>query len=171
VEVPPMTQAYTDEPLDLGNLTMGMHNPPLHVGDVAPLFEAKTLDGKDVRLADCRGRFVLLSFWQPASHPELDHLKELYKTYSGAGQLAIIGLGGWDTLEEVGKYVAEHQIEWPEIYFGAGVNEGIVGPYGLPGMPYILLVNPEGKIVATWLRGEKLTNAVREALGPADRAD
>ena len=142
-----------------------MHNPPLHVGDMAPLFEAKTLDGKDIRLADYRGKFVLLSFWQPVSHPELDRLRELHKTYGDAGKLAIIDFGGWDTLEEVRKYVAEHQMEWPEIYFGPSNKEGIANQYGLPGVPYILLVNPEGKIVATWLRGEKLTRAVKEAIG------
>jgi hypothetical protein len=164
VVVPPMTVTYTDEPLDLGNLPLAMNKPPLHVGNMAPPFEAKTLDGKDIRLIDYRGKFVLLNFWQPTFHPELDRLKELHKTYGGTGKLQIIGLGGSDMLEEVTKYVAEHQIEWPEIYFGKKGDEGITGQYALPGLPYILLVNPEGKIVATWLRGEKLTQAVKEAL-------
>ena len=119
MEVPAIPGGRTEEPLDLGNLTVAMHNPPLHAGDTAPLFEAKSLDGKDVRLSDYRGRFVLLSFWQPVSHPELDRLKDLYKTYGGTGKLQIIGLGDSDTLEEVKKHVAEHQIEWPEVYFGA----------------------------------------------------
>jgi peroxiredoxin len=168
VEVPPMTAAYMDEPLDLGNLTLGMHKPPLHVGDMAPLFETKTLDGKDIRLADYRGKFVLLSFWQPQSHPELDRLKELHKTYGSTGKLQIIGLGGSDTLAEVERYVAEHQIEWPEIYSGEKWDEGIAGQYGLPGLPYILLIDPEGKIVATWLRGEKLTQTLKDALDKTD---
>ena len=99
----------------MGNLTVGMRSPPLHVGYVAPLFEAKTLDGKDIRLADYRGRFVLLSFWQPTFHPELDRLKELYQTYGSAGKLAIVDFAGGDTLEEVKEYLAEHKTEWPEI--------------------------------------------------------
>jgi len=162
IEVPPMAQAYTDEPLDLGNLVLKMRKP-LHVGDVAPLFEAKTLDGKDIRLIDHRGKFVLLSFWAPEYDPELNRLKELYTTYGATGKFQIIGLGGNDTLEEVKKYVAQHKIEWPEIYFGQKWDEGIAGQYG----PYILLVDPEGKIIATWLRGEKLTNTVREAMRDA----
>lgn len=164
VEVPAMTAAYLDEPLDLGNLTLGMNKPPLHAGDMAPLFEAKSLDGQDIRLADYRGKFVLLSFWQPQFHPELDRLKDLYQTYGSTGKLQIIGLGGWDTREEVTKYIAERQIEWPEIYFGPKGDEGVTGQYALSGLPYILLVNPEGKIVATWLRGEKLTQTVKDAI-------
>jgi hypothetical protein len=165
IEIPAIPGGRTDEPLDLGNLTVGMRSPPLHVGDMAPLFEAKSLDGKDVRLADYRGRFVLLSFWQPTFHPELDRLKELYQTYSGAGKLAIIDFAGGDALEEVKQYLAEHQTEWPEIYLGRNWDSDIFKQYGDPSASYILLVNPEGKIVATWLREEKLTQTVKDAIG------
>ena len=162
IDVPPMTAADADKPLDLGDLTLYMRTV-LHVGDMAPLFEARTLDGKDIRLIDHRGKFVLLSFWQPTFHPELDRLKQLYQTYGSTGQLAIIDFGGSDTLGEVRSYVEKHQIEWPEIYLGEKWENEIAKRYDLPGVSYILLVNPEGKIVATWLRGERLTNAVRDA--------
>lgn len=163
IEVPPMDEAYSDEPLDVGDLVLKLRRP-LHVGDLAPLFEAQTLDGKDIRLADCRGRFVLLSFWHPASHPELDRLKELHASYGATGQFQILGLGGSDTLEEVKKFVAEQDVKWPQIYFGQAWDQGIAKQYGLSGLPYILLIDPDGKIVATWLREQKLTDTVREAL-------
>lgn len=169
VEVPEIPGGRSDEPLDLGDLVLRMNEPPLKVGDAAPLFEAKTLDGRDIRLADYRGRFVLLSFWQPVHNAELDRLKALYKTY-GADRLQIIGLGGNDTREEVESFVREHQIEWPEIYVGTTGNE-IVKQYRLAGLPYIVLIVPGGKIVATWLRDEKLTKTVQEAIGEAGRAD
>jgi len=169
-QVPAMTQAYTDEPLDLGDLTLSMRNPALHVGDAAPLFEAKTLDGRDIRLADYRGQFVLLSFWQPVFHPELDRLKELHKTYGTDGRLGIVEFAGDDTLEEVTKYIKEHRIEWPEVYLGEKGGSDIAKRYGDPCASYILLVNPEGKIVATWLREEKLTKTVQDAIMAADSA-
>jgi hypothetical protein len=84
--------------------------------------------------------------------------------------LAIIEFAGNDTLQEVQKYIAEHQIEWPEIYFGEQWTDSIAKQYGLSGLPYILLVSPEGRIVATWLREEKLTNTVRDAIGNAPAA-
>jgi peroxiredoxin len=167
VDVPPQTEAYTDEPLDLGDLTLKMRSPPLHVGDPAPLFETQTLDGNDIRLLDYRGKFVLLSFWQPTFHPELDRLKELQQTY-GVDRLAILDFAVSDTLAEVESYIREHQIEWPEIYLGETKDNDIAKRYGDPVASYILLVDPEGKIVATWLREEKLTEAVQGALGKAD---
>ncbi len=167
IEMPPMEEAASDEPLDLGELTLRMKNP-LHVGDTAPQFEARTLNGKPIRLADYRGRFVLLNFWQPVSHPELDRLKELHADYGGTGRLQIIGLGGTDTLKEVKDVATEHKIAWPEIYFGEQWDQGIAKQYALPGLPYILLIDPTGKIVATWLRNEELTDTVREAIAKAE---
>jgi peroxiredoxin len=155
----------SDEPLDVGELVLKMHGEPLHVGDAAPLFEAKTLKGEDLKLIDYRGKYVLLSFWQPVFHPEIEQLKELYDTYHPGGRLEIIGLGGSDTLEEVKKYVEEREIPWPQIYTGEDSKSGIAKDYALPGAPWIFLIDPEGKIIAKNLRGEKLKSAVVEALG------
>jgi len=161
--VPPMAETSTDEPLDLGDLTLSLRSP-LHVGDMAPLFEARSLDGKDIRLIDYRGKFVLLSFWSPVFHPELERLKELLKTYGAAGKLAIIGFAVGDTLQEVRSYLDEYETEWPQIYLGEDKDNDIAKRYGNPVASYILLVDPEGKIVASWLRGEQLTEAVEKAV-------
>ncbi len=161
IEVPPTDEAYSDEPLDLGDLVLRL-SKPLHTGEMAPLFEARTLDGEAVRLADYRGRFVLLNIWSPVFNPELDRLKELHAAYNPTGQLQVIGLAGTDTLEEVKKYVEEHAIEWPEIYFGPDRDAELFRQLG--GQKQILLIEPEGRIVATWLREEKLTDTVREAI-------
>lgn len=165
IEVPQMPGGRSDEPLDLGELELTIHEP-LRVGDIAPLFEAKTLDGKDIRLIDYRGKFVLLSFWQPVYHPEVARLRELYDAYNPRGRLAIIELGGNDTLEEVKKYVEENHIPWPQVFTGEEFTSGTAKDYQLPGRPWIFLISPDGKIIASGLRGEKLTSAVRSALGP-----
>jgi len=165
VEVPQMPGGRSDTAYDLGQLELSMNEPPLRAGDAAPLFEAKTLDGKDIRLIDCRGKFVLLSFWQPVSHPERRRLHELYDAYDSGGRLVIIGLGGHDTLEEVRKYVQENDMPWPQIFTGEGFKSGIAKDYRLPGIPWIFLVGPDGKVIAKNLRGEELTSAVHRALG------
>jgi len=163
IEVPQMPGGRSDEPLDLGELELTM-NDPLRVGDVAPLFEAKTLDGRDLKLSDYRGKFVLLSFWQPAFHPEIERLKILSAGYNAAGRLEIIGLGGQDTLEEIRKYVQENDIPWPQIFTGEEFKSGIAKDYRIPGMPWIFLIGPDGRIAATNLRAEKLSSTVLEAL-------
>ena len=54
----------SDDPLDLGDLVpapVSVH--PLQLGDAAPDFALKTLDGKELKLADFKGKLVLLDFW------------------------------------------------------------------------------------------------------------
>jgi peroxiredoxin len=170
IEVPEMPGGRSDEPLDLGELELTMHEP-LRVGDAAPLFEAKTLDGEDLKLIDYSGKFVLLSFWQPVSHPEIERLRELYHAYSPDGRLEIIGLGGNDTLEEVRKYVEENDIPWPQIFTGEESKSGIAKDYRIPGLPWIFLVGPNGRVVANNPRGDKLKSAVHEALGATGKIE
>jgi peroxiredoxin len=160
IDVPVTTRTPTDQPFDLGTLTLDMRG----LGEMAPLFEAKALDGKPIRLIDYRDKFVLLSFWTPGLYHDLNRLKELHKMYGARGDFHIIGFGAWNTLGAVSEYVAEHQIEWPEIYLGEPLDKGIARSYHWIGLPYIVLVDPQGKISAVWLEEEKLTNAVREAL-------
>ncbi len=168
IEVPEMDEDYSDDPMDVDELVLYMH-PPLHVGDTAPLFEAKTLKGRDIRLADYRGHFVLLSFWKPVFHPELERLKAMYADYMETGQLQIIGLGGPDTLPEVKRYVDEQDIEWPQIYTGDTADNDIIKEYRPSGWPYILLIDPKGKIVATCLREDKLIDTVHRLVGEPKR--
>ena len=53
-----------DGPLDLGYLQpVQVGGRPLQVGDAAPDFAVKTLDGKNLTLAGFKGKFVLLDFW------------------------------------------------------------------------------------------------------------
>jgi peroxiredoxin len=164
IEVPAMTETYTDRPLDLGILTLDVYG----VGDLAPLFEAKAVDGKLIRLIDYRGKFVLLRFW--TADPDfqwfsaLDRYQELHETYGRKGVLQIIGVNQVESLNTVKKYVAEHKIEWPEIQSEASWEEGIFGQYHVPYVFYNVLVDPDGKVVATNLHKERLTNTVHDAL-------
>ena len=54
----------SDAAIDLGTIEpIAVGGRPLQVGDEAPGFAVKTLDGRNLTLADFRGRYVLLDFW------------------------------------------------------------------------------------------------------------
>ncbi|MCP4453600.1 MAG: hypothetical protein GY809_19240, partial [Planctomycetes bacterium] len=113
----------------------------------------------------------LLSFWTTTFHPELDLLKELHKTYGKYAEFAILGFGTNDTLEEVKKYVEETSIPWPQIYVGESSQLGkVVSPIArdyAPQHTQIMLVGPDGKVMAEGLRGGRLKSVVQEILDAA----
>jgi beta-lactamase regulating signal transducer with metallopeptidase domain len=165
IEVPQMTEKYLDEPLDIGNLVLKMYSPLPNVGDDATLFDAKTLDGNDLKLTDYRGKYVLLSGWTTVHYPELQQVKEIYDTYRDGGQLVIIGLVGNDTLEEVRKYVSENKITWPVIFMDKNIDSQIVKDYSFYGWTWAFLIDPDGKIIARKTPGgsfESFKSAVEE---------
>ena len=61
----------------------------LHVGDLAPDFEAKDQDGKDIRLKDFLGRKVVLYFYPQDNTPfctlQARNLRNNYKALHAAG--------------------------------------------------------------------------------------
>lgn len=76
-----ITGGPNDPPLDLGSLEPAeVAGEVLRGGDKAPDFSVKTLDGRDLKLVDFKGRFVLLDFWATWCAPcvaELPNIRRL----------------------------------------------------------------------------------------------
>jgi len=168
IEVPTMTGLRTDQPYDVGALTLDMFG----VGGPAPLFEDETIEGKPIRLIDYRGKFVLLGFSMPRDNVDadiLDCLKELHGAYCSKGTLQIISRF-YGSRAEVKRYAAEHEVDWPVICCPGGGDcpDSFARQYGVRSCTNAVLIDPEGKIVATRLWGmgwsEELMWRVRNAL-------
>lgn len=121
-----------------------------------------------VKLSDYvgRGKWILVDFWASWCGPcirETKVIKEVLEAYGPKG-LEVVGVAVWDEPENSLAAVAEHQLPWPQI-----LNTGTTATdlYGIMGIPCILLVDPEGNIVARDIRDESLRQAVARALDPA----
>lgn len=122
-----------------------------------------------VKLSDFIGRdgkWTLVDFWASWCGPcirETKVIKEVLEAYGPKG-LEVVGVAVWDEPENSLAAVAEHQLPWPQI-----LNTGTTTTdlYGIMGIPCILLVDPEGNIVARDIRDESLRQAVARALDPA----
>jgi thiol-disulfide isomerase/thioredoxin len=139
----------------------------LKVGDTAPDFSVKALDDKPLALKDYRGKYVLLDFWATWCGPcieELRHLRSAYQAFGGDPRLAMISLSLDDSPTEVTQFLKGKDQAWTQAFLGTWSRDPVTKSYGIEAIPAVLLLDPEGKIIARDLRGEAIKKAIADAL-------
>jgi peroxiredoxin len=155
------------DPIDLGTLEVKIYKQ-LKVGDVAPAFDVPTLDGKSLKLSDLAGKYVLLDFWATWCGPcvgEIPNMKEVYDEFKDSSDFAMVALSLDGEEDTVKKFVAKEGLGWTQGFLGEWSKATLPDDYGVRGIPHIFLIGPDGKIVATDMRGESIKSAVAKALG------
>ena len=138
------------------------------VGQEAPGFEIKTTDDKTIKLADYRGKYVLLDFWATWCGPctgETPNLKAVYEEFGTREDFVMIGLSLDQDKEKPIAYAKEKGTQWIDGFLGDWGKDEVTKKYGVRGIPSIWLIGPDGKVVAKDLRGEGISEAVKKALG------
>ncbi len=124
-------------------------------------------NGETVKLSDYvkPGQYTLVDFWASWCGPckkEIAIIRQLYEKYNAKG-LEVVGVDVWETPEQAQEYLNENPLPWNIMLTGEGSE--ITDKYGINGIPCIILIDPEGKIVARDLFEEELVNTVSEAMG------
>ncbi len=123
-------------------------------GEPAPEFAVVDVHGDTLRLADFRGRHVLLDFWFTTCGPCIEDtptLVEIYRAKQPHG-LEIIGISVDKSREAVLRYVEKHGIEWPQVI----EVENETKPteiYHISGFPSYVWVGPDGVVLNPELKG------------------
>lgn len=127
-------------------------------GAQAADFTKKELGGKEVSLAQWRGKYVLLDFWGSwcgpcrASHP---HLKELHEKYKDDVVFVSVAEEQTRDIEKARanweKAIREDGLTWTQILNNEGKDlYNLVDLYHVTSFPTKILIDPEGKIAARW---------------------
>ncbi len=140
--------------------------PTLSLGDMAPEFEAKRLNGSTFRLADYRGKkAVLIDFWATWCSPCIDEIptiKKIAETYRDQG-LEVVGVSLDHDEQALRDFVKKEKLSYVQIY-GQEKSQEITKSYGVWGIPSVFLVNQNGVINAPNLRGDRVETAVKALL-------
>jgi cytochrome c biogenesis protein CcmG/thiol:disulfide interchange protein DsbE len=116
-------------------------------GQLAPDFSLASLDGKNVKLSDFRGKAVLLNFWATWCEPckiEMPWFVDLQKKYGPQG-LQVVGIAMDDASpKEIGEFSRKMSVNYPVL-----VGKESVGDQygGIPYLPSTFYISRDGKVV------------------------
>jgi thiol-disulfide isomerase/thioredoxin len=117
------------------------------IGNLAPDFELPSLDGKNVKLSDLRGKAVLLNFWATYCGPckiEMPWFVELQKEYGPQG-FQIVGVAMDDASnEDIAKFAKEMGVNYPILVGKDSVAESYGG---VTVLPTTFFLNRDGKLI------------------------
>jgi thiol-disulfide isomerase/thioredoxin len=133
----------------------------------APDFTLESLDGKNLRLSDLRGKAVLLNFWATWCGPckiETPWLVELQNQY-GAQGLQVVGVAMDDSgKDDIAKFAKDMGVNYPVLLGKEAVGDAYGG---VPALPESFFIGRDGKIVdkIIGLKGKgEIEDSIRKAL-------
>jgi peroxiredoxin len=135
----------------------------------APDFEMPDVNGTPVKLSSFRGKYVLVDFWASWCNPcraENPNVVKAFDKYKGKNFTVLgVSLDRPGQKENWLKAIKDDKLNWTQVSDLQYWNSAVVGLYHLDGIPFNVLVDPQGKVIAEGLRGAQLLTKLEETLG------
>lgn len=129
-------------------------------------FTASSSNGKPLALRSLvkPGKYTIVDFWAswcPWCIKELPELKAIASDFKDKG-VNIVGVAVRDKKEDTAAAVAKHSIPWDVMYEAQRIPYDI---YGFTGIPHLMLIGPDGLIIARGESASQTRERLRQLLG------
>ena len=114
------------------------------LGQPAPAFSEKGIDGSTLTLAQFKGKAVYLNFfatWCPPCNEEAPDVEKLQQKYKSQG-LQVVGVDGLENQSKAQSFVKAHGLTYPAV-----VDDGTLrDQYKINGLPVHVFIDKSGTI-------------------------